>query len=421
MRLACLLLPGALACGAQYDLVLKGGHVLDPKNGLDAVADVAVAGGRIAAVRPAIDPAQSKQVIDASGLYVTPGLVDIHTHLFATTGMADAWAGDNSVLPDGFSFRTGVTTMVDAGSSGWRNFETFRHTVIDRVRTRVLAMINIAGLGMMTDAAEQEPSDMRPAEVARLARKHADVVVGVKSAHYQRPDWTSVERALEAGAAAGLPVMIDFGYFLPERPYWRLVAERLRPGDISTHMYRAGVPWVDENGKLYDYLFRARRRGVLFDVGHGGGSFLFRNAVPAIAQGFYPDSISTDLHTGSMNGAMMDLPTTMSKFLALGMPLAEVVLRSTWKPAGVIRRPELGHLSAGAAADLALWRILEGKFGFADVAGGRIEGGRRLFCEMTLKDGRVVWDWNARGARDYRELGPTYGLREGADSIVRPR
>jgi dihydroorotase len=406
---------------AQYDLMLQGGRILDPRNNRDAVMDVAVRDGKIAAVAPKIDPAQARLVLDARGLYVTPGLVDLHTHLFATTGIRDAWAGDSSILPDGFSFRTGVTTMVDAGSSGWRNFETFRHTVIDRAQTRVLALINIAGLGMITDITEQEKSDFKPEEIARLAAKHKDVVVGVKSAHYQHPDWASVDRAVEAGKLAGIPIMVDFGYFLPQRPYWQLVTEHLRPGDLSTHCFRGPAPWVDEQGKLYDYLRRARERGVKFDVGHGGGSFVFRNAVPAIQQGFYPDSISTDLHTGSMNAGMMDMPTTMSKFLAMGMPLAAVVRASTWNPAQFIQRPELGHLSPGAAADIAVWNLREGDFGFYDAAGGRLSGRQRLFCELTLKGGRIAWDWNARGARDYRQLGPTYGIRPGIDHIVKPR
>jgi len=180
------------------------------------------------------------------------------------------------------------------------------------------------------------------------------------------------------------------------------------------------VPWVDEKGRLYEYLFEARRRGVKFDVGHGGGSFAFRNAVPATEQGFYPDSISTDLHTGSMNAGMMDLPTTMSKFLAMGMPLKEVILRATWNPAQIIQRPELGHLSEGAVADIAVWRLLEGEFGYRDAHDGRLTGRQRLLCEMTLREGRIVWDWNSRTATDYRRLGPTYGVREGVDHIVRP-
>ena len=291
--------------------------------------------------------------------------------------------------------------------------------MIERARTRVLALINIAGLGMITDAVEQ--GDFKPAEVAKLAKKHKDVVVGVKSAHYQKPDWESVDRALEAGKLAGIPIMVDFGYFLKERPYWKLVTERLRPGDITTHMYRAPVPYVDDNGKLFPYLAEARKRGVLFDVGHGGGSFVFRNAAPAVAQGFYPDSISTDLHTGSMNGTMIDMPATMSKMLAMGMPLEAVVRASTWNPARFIHREELGHLSSGAEADIAVFNLMNGDFGFADAPGGGFKGKQRLFTELTLRSGEIVWDWNGRKAQDYRKLGPTYGIRPGIDEIIRPK
>ncbi len=268
--MAALLLFAAPA--AQYDLLIRGGHLVDPKNKIDAVMDVAIADGKIAAVAPGIDPGRARKSVDARGLYVTPGIVDIHTHLFATTGIPNAWAGDNSVLPDGFSFRSGTTTMVDAGSAGWRNFEAFRQTVIDRARTRVLAFVNIVGLGMVSNFVEQDVKEMNPAEVARIAAKHRDVVVGVKTAHYEGRDWTAVDRAVEGGRMAGLPVMVDFGFFPAERPYWRLVAERLRPGDISTHMYRSGVPYLDKDGKLLDYLRQARARGVKFDLGHGGGA-----------------------------------------------------------------------------------------------------------------------------------------------------
>jgi dihydroorotase len=404
-----------------YDLVLTGGHVIDPRNGIDGVMDVAVAEGRIAAVRANIDRAQARQVVDVGGLYVTPGLIDIHVHVFATTGMRGAWAGDNSVLPDGFSFRSGVTTMVDAGSSGWRNFEDFRRTVIDRSRTRVLAMLNIVGLGMLTDVPEQNVHDMDAKAAADMAARHRDVVVGVKSAHYQGPEWVSVDRAIEAGRAAGIPVMVDFGYFREERPYYQLVTERLRPGDLSTHMFRGPVPYIGADGTLLEYLQQARARGVLFDVGHGGGSFVFRTMVPAVQQGFYPDTISTDLHTGSMNAGMMDMITTMSKFLVAGMPMVEVIRRSTDTPARVIQRPELGHLSVGAEADIAVLRVLEGQFAYADGARGTLEGDRRMMCELTLRAGRVVWDWNARTGRDYRELPPTYGVRDVDHVIVPPR
>jgi dihydroorotase len=417
----CAVLTGVATAGAQprYQIVLKGGHVIDPRNQIDAVMDVAIADGKIAAVRPDINPAEARTVADVSGLYVTPGLIDNHVHVFATTGMKDAWAGDNSVLPDGFSFRSGVTTMVDVGSSGWRNFEDFRNRVIDRARTRVFAMLNIVGLGMTTDVPEQNVHDMDAKATAAMALKHRDVVVGIKSAHYQGPEWVSVDRAVEAGTLAKIPVMVDFGYFREERPYYKLVTERLRPGDISTHMFRGPVPYVDANGKLLDYLKQARARGVLFDVGHGGGSFVFRNAVPAIQQGFYPDTISTDLHTGSMNGAMMDMLTTMSKVLVMGVPLQEVIRESTVNAANAIQHPELGHLGVGAIADLAVLRVVQGSFRYADGSRATFEGDRRLMCEMTLKGGAVVWDWNARTGTDYRKMSKDYGIRQ-VDKIILP-
>jgi dihydroorotase len=416
-----LLVSAALFAQTQYDMLLKGGRVIDPKNSVDGAFDVAIKDGRVAAVAAGIPAASARRVLDVNGLIITPGLVDIHTHLFYTTGLAGAWAGESSIRPDDLSFRSCVTTMADAGSAGWRNFEEFQEKVIGRARTHVLAFINISGRGMISNQSEQDTTEMKPEEVARLARKYPSVVVGVKTAHYEAPDWTAVDRAVEAGELSKLPVMVDFGYFRPERPYWQLVTEKLRPGDISTHAFRATVPWVDENGKLYAYLGEARARGVLFDVGHGGGSFAWRNAVPAIAQGFYPDSISTDLHTGSMNAAMMDLPTTMSKFLAMGMSLRDVVKRTTWKPAQILRHPEFGHLTPGATADIAAFRVLDGDFSFADTNEGLLRGRQRISCELTLLGGQVAWDWNARLGVDYKTLGPAYGVRPGEAITPPPR
>jgi dihydroorotase len=253
-----------------------------------------------------------------------------------------------------------------------------------------------------------------------MAIKNKDVVVGIKTAHYEKPDWTSVDKAIEAAKIAGVPVMVDFGYFRTERPYWQLVSSRLRSGDISTHMFRGSVPYVDANGKLYPYLQKARERGVKFDVGHGGGSFVMRNAAPAIAQGFYPDTISTDLHGTSMNAGLMDMPTTMSKLLALGMPLREVLVRSTWTPAQTIGRTELGHLSVGAVADVAAFRLMTGDFGFRDQENGRVRGKQRLQPELTLKDGKIVWDYNSRSGTDWQQLPKEYGIRPGMDHIVPP-
>jgi dihydroorotase len=402
-------------------LLFRRGRILDPARGVDGVLDLSVANGRVEAVGRDLPRTDGARVIDAEGLLITPGLIDIHTHLFMTGGNPESWAGEYSIHPDHFSFRSGVTTMVDAGSAGWRNFDLFRTTVIDRARTRVLSMVNISGYGMIGDAAEQYVPDMNPAEAAATAERHGDIIVAVKTAHYQGRDWAPVDRAIEAGSIAGLPVMVDFGYFVPERPYWRLVTEKLRPGDISTHCFRGPVPIADGEGALYPYLRRARERGVLFDLGHGAGSFLFRNAVPAFRAGFYPDSISTDLHVLSMNGAMMDMPTTLSKCMALGMPLHEAVLRSTQRAASAVGRPELGALKTGADADIAVWELRKGRFGFKDSVGGRMTGDERLECRMTVLGGEVMWDSDALDAVNYEGLPEDAGIREGEFLISPPR
>jgi dihydroorotase len=386
----------------DYDLLLKGGHVIDGKNRIDGVRDVAIRSGRIAAVEANIDQAKARQALNLAGLYVTPGLVDIHVHVYAGTGRRGAYDGDNSVYPDGFTFRCGVTTVVDAGSSGWRNFSDFKDRVIDRAKTRVLALLNIVGQGMGGGPIEQDLNDMDAAATAKRAKEYTGIIVGIKTAHYAGPEWTPVERAVEAGTLANIPVMVDFGAFRPERPYQDLVTKKLRPGDISTHMYFGGAPMLDSNGKVNAYLFEARKRGVIFDVGHGGGSFAFRPAVPAVQQGFVPDSISTDLHTGSMNAGMKDMLNVMSKFLNMGMPLDDVVTRSTWNPAREIKREEFGNLSLGASADIAVLRVEHGNFGFVDTTGARMKGTQKLICELTLRDGKVVYDLNGLTREDWK-------------------
>jgi len=404
----------------EYDLLLKGGTVIDPRNGVNGVRDVAIAGRKIAAVEANIPARRSIETIDVTGLYVTPGLVDIHAHVYAGTGLRGAFCGDYSLYPDGHTFRSGVTTVVDAGSSGWRNFEDFKDRVIDRARTRVLAMLNIAGHGM-DGQREQDAREMDSEEAARQALRHKDLVVGIKTAHYAGPDWVAVDRAVQAATLAGLPVMTDFGDFRPERPYRELVLERLRPGDISTHMYLRMMPLLDGAGRVLPYLFDARKRGVFFDVGYGGGSFLFRQAVPAIRQGWIPDSISTDLHALSMNGGMQDMTNVMSNFLNMGMTLEAVIAASTWNPAREIRREDLGNLSAGAPADVAVLRLAEGECGFVDTFGARMKGTRRLVCELTVRDGRVVWDRNGKTRQEWDELAPDYGIQGDArwDGMLR--
>lgn len=384
--------------------MLQGGHVIDPVNGIDAVRDVAIKDHKIAAVAEHIQTAAGVKVVDVSGLYVTPGLVDIHVHVYAGTGERRSYAGDHGLYPDGFTLRNGVTTAVDAGSSGWKNFPDFKDRVIDRSITRILAFLNIVGGGMRPQF-EQNLNEMDAQAAAAEALKYPQVIVGIKTAHYDGPEWTPVERAVQAGTIANIPVMVDFGTFRPQRPYEELVSSKLRPGDISTHMYLEDVPMLDAAGKVRPYLFAAKKRGIIFDVGHGGGSFLFRQAAPAIEQGFVPNSISTDLHNDSMNAGMKDMLNVMSKFLNLGISLQDVVQMSTSNPAHEIKHDELGNLTVGSDADVAVLRLEEGRFGFVDTNGARLAGKQKLVCEMTVRDGRVVWDLNGITREDWTRLG----------------
>ena len=393
----------------RYDLLLRGGHVIDARNRLNAVRDVAIAGGKVAAVAQRIDPAQALKVVDVSGLYVTPGLIDIHVHVFAGTGERGSYAGDNSVYPDGFALRSGVTTVVDAGCAGWRNFEDFKQRIIDRSRTRVLAFLNIVGNGMRGGKFEQDLADMEVKPTADMALRHKGLIVGVKTAHFSGPEWAPVERAVEAGTIASVPVMVDFGTNREERPLAELVTKKLRPGDIYTHVYSGLRNEQLASGEVNPALFEGRKRGVIFDVGHGGGSFLWRVAIPAMKAGFVPDSISTDLHIGSMNSGMKDMLNVMDKFLAMGMPLKDVLLRSTWNPAKQIGREDLGHLSEGAIADVAVFRLEKGRFGFVDMNGARLQAAQRLAAELTLRDGKVVYDLNGITRPDWTTLPRDYG------------
>jgi dihydroorotase len=337
---------------------------------------------------------------------VVPGLVDMHVHVFAGT-MGSEYTGEFGVRPDGFTFRSGVTTVVDAGSSGWRNFAEFQQQTINHSRTRVFAMLNIVGRGMGgRTTVEQDVTDMDAVRTAETARQYRDLVVGIKVAHYAGPDWVPYERAVEAGKLANIPVMVDFAEFRPERPFQELVLQKLRPGDIYTHTYLSAVPMLDDEGRLLPYLFEARKRGIIFDLGHGGGSFSWLQAVPAIRQGFVPDSISTDMHVSSMNAGMKDMVTTMSKILNLGVGLVDVIKMSTMNPAREINRPELGNLSVGAGADVAVLRLKTGDFGFVDSGNLRYSGTQKLECELTVRNGRVVWDLNGRAAADWQKAGP---------------
>ena len=396
-----LLAPAAIA-QPNYDLLLKGGHVIDAKNRIDSVRDVAVAGGKIALVAEKIDPASARKVINAAGLYVTPGLIDIHVHLYHRTNPPPG-AMDESVNPDAFSFRSGVTTMVDAGSSGWKDFADFRDHTIKRARTRVLAFLNIVASGMHTGR-ENDPAEMDAEGAARIAKENADLIVGFKSAHYAGPGWAATDGAVKAGNETGLPVMVDFGQITKDRNIDTLFLDKLRPGDIYTHCFSGHREEVLENGKLNPAMVEGRKRKIIFDIGFGQASFYWYVAVPAYQAGFHPDSISTDLHTNSMNGGMKNFNNVMTAILALGSPIADVIRMSTWAPAQQIHRPQLGNLDVGAEADIAVLRVEKGTFGILDSAQARLAGTQRITTEMTLRKGNVAYDLNGLAGEDWQKF-----------------
>jgi dihydroorotase len=394
--MALLVLACALHAQPSYDLLLKGGHVIDPKNGIDRVMDVGISGGKIARVAAGIDSSDATQTVDATGLYVTPGLVDIHVHVYL-------WKepGGEAAQADAHSFRSGVTTMVDAGSSGWRTFPDFRGRIIEHSKTRILAFLNIVGAGMGTGK-EDDPAEMDAQAAAKTAKANPDVIVGFKTAHYAGPAWESVDGAVKAGELTGLPVMVDFGRVNATRNINALFLDKLRPGDIYTHCFSGHREELLESGKLNPAMEAGRKRGIVFDIGHGAGSFYWYVAVPAYAEHFYPDSISTDLHINSMNGGMKDMTNIMSKLMSLGSTLQEVIRMSTWSPAKEIKRPLLGNLDPGAEADIAVLRVDRGNFGFVDSAGARKSGNQSIVCEMTLRAGKVMWDLNGRASQDWK-------------------
>ena len=419
--IAVLIFAGLSFAQPKYDLLLKGGHVIDAKNKINAVRDVAIQNGRIAEVNVKIEPNTARKVIDVSGHYVTPGLIDIHAHVYAGTGERRSYAGDLSLYPDAHTFRVGVTTVADAGCAGWRNFEDFKDKVIDRSRTRVYAFLNIVGSGMRGGQYENNLKDMEPKPAAEMALKHKGLIVGIKTAHYSGPEWTPVDNALEAAKLANIPVMVDFGNNKPERPLSELLNRKLRPGDIYTHLYSGLRGEQTESGHPNPALFEGRKRGIFFDVGHGGGSFLWRVAVPLIKDGFLPDSISTDLHTGSTNNGMKDMLNVMDKFLAMGLSVEDVIAKSTWNPAREIRHEELGNLSVGSPADVVVLKLETGNFGFVDMYGGLMRGSKKLSCELTFRDGKLVYELNGLSRTEWNKLPAGYAYQGDASWDERAR
>lgn len=387
----------------MYDLLLKGGHVIDPKNNINEKMDVAVKDKKIALVAKDIAPQTAKKVIVLEdGLYVVPGLIDMHCHLCPTYPVADD--GLSCIHPEAHLFQVGVTTAVDAGTCGIRDFVHFKENLIDKTKVRVFAMINIADGGMVNLESEQRLSDFRPKAVAGMAESFKDTVVAIKTAHYwvgkpftrEHPAWASVDATLEAARLSNLRAMFDFQPTLPERSYQDLVLKKLAPGDIHTHMYAQQFPVIDENGKVSEFLFEARNRGVLFDLGHGAGSFWFRNAIPALNHGFDPDTLSTDLYFDNVAGPVYGLTHIMSKYLSMGMPLETIIYKTTVRPAEIIGHTELGTLTPGSCADITVLDKVTGRFGFSDAGRAKMTGDKKLVCEMTIRNGEIVYDINAR-------------------------
>ena len=377
MRLLLVLALGAPACAQEiYDLLLKNGTVIDPANRRSGRMDVAVTGGRIARVAPDLPASQARVVVDAGQYYVTPGLIDIHVHFNAT-------AGDFNLQPDHNSLPYGVTTAVDAGGSGWKTFEAFQHSVIRRARTRVLALLNTR--------------EMDPEAAAGMIAKHRDTIVGIALGRGEAPTEEAVDLAAKAARLSGTIVMAEGG---------EEVARRLRPGDIQTHAYGSGISQLDAEGKIAPWLWEARTRGVLFDVGHGSGGFWFRIAGPAIRQGFLPDTISTGMDKESVMLPRATMTNVMSKFLNLGMSVEQLVERTTVNAARAIRRTDLGALTEGAAADIALLEVQKGSFGFLDSGHGKLTGDKRLRCVLTVRDGAIAWDSEGLAATDWIKAGP---------------
>lgn len=378
----------------QYDLLLTGGHVIDPANDVDGIRDVAIRQGRIVRVAAAIPPQGARQTVEVKGLYVVPGLVDLHTHHYGYSG---------SLFPDDTALPAGTTTVVDAGGPGWRNFEDYQEKIQRRATARMLTFINIVGLGM--GGQESDVGDMNPKATAEKIQAFSELIVGVKNAHFAGVGWESVERAVEAGRLSGKPVILDNSILSwTGRDTRTKVLEKMRPGDIHTHFFNdRHVEILDRRtNKVQPYMHEARKRGVLFDLGHGGGSFLWPVADAAMAQGFPPDTISTDLHGGSIMTTSSDMPNAMSKLMLLGMPLQEAVRRSTVTPAQTIARfPEIGTLGEGRGADVAVLQLEDGVFSFHDAAGMKRLGTRRLVNVLTVRAGDIVYDRDGRAFADW--------------------
>lgn len=372
--------------GERFDLVIRGGEVLDPGAGIQGRFDLGIRDGRVAAIEPEIDLARAERVIDATGQIVTPGLVDLHTHIYWG---ATYWG----IEADPVAARSGVTTWLDVGSAGAYSFPGFRRYIAEPSRCRVFALLNLSSIGLIAPTWEFANPDYWDVDLAaKIVEANRDLILGIK-ARIDRNTTRGVgvrplERARELADRVGLPLMVHVGWGPPTIDE---VAAYLRPGDILTHCFTGGdMRILGEDGRVLPVIRDLQERGLILDIGHGTGSFSFAVAEAMLEQGVLPDTISSDIHQLAVQGPMYDLPTTLSKFLALGMSLPDVIERATARPAAAIRRPDLGTLRVGSVADIALWRLEEGDFVFHDVGMDERRGTQRLVNTLTLVDGQVL-------------------------------
>jgi dihydroorotase len=386
-----------------FDLILKGGRVIDPSQHHDGVADIAFAGGKVAKIGANLPADPGMEVRDVSGYIVSPGLIDLHTHVY--------WGGTSlGIDAEEFCRTSGVTTAIDTGSAGPGNFAGFRKHVIEPSAVRILAYLHVSFAGiyafsktvMVGESAELRL--MAPAEAVAVADANRDVIIGIKVRVGQRSSGTSgiapLDIALQAAEAAGLPLMCHLDF---PPPRYEDVVDKLRPGDVLTHCFRPfpNTP-VDHQGKVKDAALRARARGVKFDVGHGMGSFDFKVARAMLANGFPPDTISSDIHALCIDGPVFDQVTTLSKFLCMGMPLNEVIASTTVNAAMALKRPELGSFKPGSVGDATILSIQEGQFDYVDVVGEHMTGDKKIVSEGVVIGGK--W-WHARDAAKFRPVG----------------
>ncbi len=383
---------------ANHELILKGGRVIDPSQKIDGLSDVAFAGGKVSAIGRALKPGPATEVRDVTGYIVSPGLIDLHTHVY--------WGGTSlGIDAEEFCRTSGVTTAIDTGSAGPGNFKGFRRHVIERSEVRILAYLHVSFAGIYAFSKtimygeSQSMHLMAPRDAVAVAEANRDVIVGIKvrvGLHASGDQGTApLNVALQVADEVGMPLMCHIDH---PPPSYEAVLDMLRPGDVLTHAFRPfpNAP-ITRQGKVKPAVLEARKRGVLFDIGHGAGSFSFKTARAMLANGFYPDTISSDVHTLCIDGPAFDQVTTMSKFLVLGMPLPEVIRQSTINAAHALQRPELGSLKPGSVGDATILSVQEGTFDYVDVLGEHLMGDKKIVAEATVVGGQ--WWHPKRGGK----------------------